>query len=194
MELNPKVDAYIEKNSRWQQELHELRAIVLDCGLTEELKWGAPCYTIRGGNVLLLHVFKNYCAIMLFKGALVTDPEGVLVQQSKNTQGLRHLRFTNVDEIRVQRELIRRIIVEAVAVEEAGLTVKYKSTSEYPVPEEFQAMLDGRPEVKAAFEALTPGRQRGYLLYFSDAKQSKTRAARVEKYVGQILEGKGLRD
>lgn len=192
--MNPKVDFYFEKNEAWQKELEKLRTIVLDCGLDEELKWGCPCYAYRGGNVVLIHVFKEYCALLLFKGALLNDPNGILVQQTENVQSARQIRFTNAREITKMAPVLKAYIYEAIEVEKAGLKVKLKKTEDFPVPEEFQKKLDKMPALRTAFEALTPGRQRAYLFHFSQARQSKTREARVEKYMQQILDGKGLDD
>lgn len=192
--MNPKVDAYISREKKWQEELKELRAIVLDCHLTEELKWGVPCYTDQGSNVVLIHTFKEYCAILFFKGALLNDPKGVLVQQTENTQAARQIRFTNVDQVTKQKATVKAYIRQAIEVEKAGLHVDFKKTAEFAVTEEFQSKMDDTPGLKAAFDALTPGRQRAYLLHFAAAKQAKTRVARVEKYTPQILSGKGLDD
>jgi uncharacterized protein YdeI (YjbR/CyaY-like superfamily) len=192
--MNPKVDWYFEKNTRWKKEIEKMRAIALDCGLTEELKWGCPCYQYENTNVVLIHVFKEYCAFLFFKGALLNDPDGILVQQTENVQSARQIRFTNVKEIQKQDRTIRAYIYEAIEVERAGLKVKLKKTKEFPMPEEFKNKLDKSSALKKAFESLTPGRQRGYLLYFSSAKQAKTREERVKKYTKQILEGKGLED
>jgi uncharacterized protein YdeI (YjbR/CyaY-like superfamily) len=192
--MNPKVDGYIRKNKQWREELEKLRTIVLDCGLDEEVKWKVPCYTFEEKNILLLHVFKEYCALLFIKGALLNDAKGILIQQTKNTQAARQVRFTNVDEIVEMEPTLKAYIHEAIEVEKAGLEVDFKGTSEYVIPEEFQKKLDENPALKTAFEALTPGRQRAYLLYFSSAKQSKTRESRVEKYIPQILNGKGLND
>jgi uncharacterized protein YdeI (YjbR/CyaY-like superfamily) len=194
MQMNPKVDFYFDKEKKWQKEIEQLRAIALDCGLMEELKWGCPCYTFNEANIVLIHVFKEYCAYLFFKGALLNDPESILIQQTKNVQSARQIRFTNVKEIVKMKAVLKAYIYEAIEVEKAGLRVKLKKTSEYPVPEEFQNKLDKNKALKKAFEALTPGRQRGYIFYFSQPKQSKTREARVEKYVQQILDGKGLDD
>lgn len=191
---NPNVDFYFDKEKKWKEEIEKLRAIVLDCHLEEELKWGVPCYTFQKNNIVLIHVFKEYCALLFFKGALLKDPEGILVQQTKNVQAARQVRFTNVKEITRLKKTLKIYIMDAVEVEEAGLKVPMKKTKEYAVPEEFQKKLDESPALKKAFKALTPGRQRGYLLHFSSAKQSKTREARVEKYLMQILNGKGLDD
>lgn len=192
--MNPKVDFYFNKEKKWQEELERLRTIVLDCGLTEELKWGSPCYTYQSDNIVLLHVFKEYCAVLFFKGALLNDREGILIEQSKNTQATRQIRFRNVLEIVEIESTLKTYIHEAVEVEKAGLKVTFKTTGEFQVAPEFQSKLDMIPALKAAFETLTPGRQRGYLLYFSAAKQSKTRESRIEKYMPQILNGKGLDD
>jgi len=191
---NPKVDFFFHKAKQWQEEFEKLRMIVLDCGLTEELKWGVPCYTFENKNIVLMHGFKEYCALLFHKGALLKDPVGILVQQTENVQAARQIRFTNVEEIDEMEHILKAYIQEAIDVEKAGLEVEFKETSEFKVPEEFQKKLDENPALKAAFEALTPGRQRGYLLYFSGAKQSKTREARIEKYMQHILNRKGLND
>ena len=192
--MNPKVDWYFEKNEKWEKEIKKLRTIILDCGLNEELKWGCPCYTYNNSNVVLIHVFKEYCAVLFFKGALLNDANGILIQQTENVQSARQVRFTNVQEIIKQEKILKTYIYEAIEVEKAGLKVKLKKTSEYKIPEEFQKRLDKNKALKAAFEKLTPGRQRAYIFYFSQAKQSKTREERVEKYLKQILAGKGLDD
>jgi uncharacterized protein YdeI (YjbR/CyaY-like superfamily) len=192
--MNPKVDFYFNKNGKWQQEITKLRAIVLDCGLTEELKWGCPCYRFQKHNIELIHVFKEYCALLFFKGALLNDAHDILIQQTENVQAARQMRFTGILQIVDMEPIIKAHIYEAIEVEKAGLKVELKKTKEYDVPHEFQTKLDAMSALKTAFEALTPGRQRGYLLYFSQAKQAKTREARVEKYIPQILEGKGLED
>ena len=191
---NPKVDFFFNKAGQWQEAYEALRPIILDCGLTEELKWGKPCYTIEGGNVLLIHGFKEYCAILFHKGALLKDPKGILVQQTENVQAARQIRFTDVKEITKAKTVLKAYIREAIEVEKAGLKVDFKKSTEFAVAEEFQSQLDGDAALKAAFEALTPGRQRGYLLYFSGAKQVKTRVARVGKCVPRILDGLGLDD
>ena len=191
---NPKVDAFIGHAEQWQDEFKTLRTIVLDSGLQEDLKWGKPCYTYEGNNVVLIHGFKKYCALLFIKGALLEDTAGILIKQTENTQAARQLRFTHVDEIVELAPVIKAYLQEALAVENAGLQVEYKKTSEFDMPEEFQNKLDEDTALKIAFEALTPGRQRAYLLYFSSAKQSKTRLARVEKYTARILAGKGLND
>ena len=198
--MNPKVDFYFGKARKWQEEMLQLRTIVLDCGLTEELKWGVPCYTFSASagsqktNIVLIHAFKDYCAVLFHKGALLNDVKGILVQQTKNVQAARQLRFTNIIEIIDMKAIIKAYIHEAIEVEKAGLKVEFKKTSEFNMPEAFQIKLNQVPALKKAFYALTPGRQRGYLLYFSSAKQSKTREARIEKYLSQILKGKGLDD
>jgi uncharacterized protein YdeI (YjbR/CyaY-like superfamily) len=192
--MNPKVDFYFNKAKKWQEELEQLRMIVLDCGLTEELKWGVPCYTFQESNIVLIHSFKDYCAFLFFKGALLKDPKGILIQQTENVQAARQIRFTSVQEIVKMKSVIKAYINEAIDVEKAGLKVPLKKTKEFSMPEEFQKKLDKSAALKKAFKALTPGRQRGYLLYFSAAKQSKTREARIEKYTPQILNGKGLDD
>jgi uncharacterized protein YdeI (YjbR/CyaY-like superfamily) len=191
---NPKVDAFLSRAKKWQKEFEKLRTIVLGCGLTEELKWGKPCYTFQNKNIVVIHGFKEYCALLFFKGALLKDARGILIQQTVNMQSTRQVRFTNLREIVKLERALKEYVFEAVEVEKAGLRVKLKKTSDYKVPEEFQTKLDELPALKAAFEALTPGRQRGYLFYFSQAKQSKTREARVEKYMKHILNGKGLDD
>jgi len=192
--MNPKVDEFISKAQSWQEEFETLRTIMLDCQLTEELKWGVPCYTFEKSNIVLIHGFKEYCALLFHKGALLKDPMGILVQQTENVQAARQIRFAHVDEIVEMEPILKTYITEAIAVEKAGLKVDYKETAEFTIPEELRKKLDENPELKTAFEALTPGRQRAYLLYFSTPKQSKTRVARVEKYIPQILNGKGLND
>ena len=191
---NPKVDFYFKKADQWQKELKKLRTIILDCPLTEELKWGVPCYTFQGSNVLLVHVFKEYCAILFVKGALLKDAKGILVQQTKNVQAARQIRFTHVREVVELEPILKAYIHEAIEVEKAGLKVDFKKTAEFKVPREFQNKLDEMPALKEAFEALTPGRQRAYLLYFSAPKLSKTREARVEKCMDRIFDGMGLND
>ncbi|MBN2499391.1 MAG: YdeI family protein [Anaerolineales bacterium] len=192
--LNPKVDEFIAKAKQWQEEYEQLRKIILDCGLTEDFKWDVPCYTLENKNIVLMHGFKEYCAILFPKGALLKDPAGILIQQTENTQAARQIRFTDADQVVEMEPALKVYIAEAIEVEKAGLEVALKAVSEFTVPEEFQKQLDADPTLEAAFEALTPGRQKGYLLYFSDAKQSKTRAARVEKYIPKILSGKGFHD
>jgi uncharacterized protein YdeI (YjbR/CyaY-like superfamily) len=193
-EVNPKVDFYFNKAKKWQEELKQLRRITLDCGLTEELKWGVPCYTFQNSNVVLIHVFKEYCAFLFFKGALLHDTNGMLVQQTENTQATRQIRFTNVWEIVELEPILKAYIHEAIEVEKAGLKVNFKKTAEFKMPEEFQNKLDQIPALRTAFDALTPGRQRAYMLHFSAPKQSKTRASRIEKCMDQMLNGKGLND
>jgi len=192
--MNPKVDFYFEKESKWQKELEKLRAIALDCGLIEELKWGCPCYTNGNSNIVLIHAFKDYCAFLFFKGALLNDPEGILVQQTKNVQAARQIRFTSVKEITKLKPVVKAYIYEAIEVENTGMQVKLKKTSEFEMPVEFEKKLKKNSALKIAFKALTAGRQRGYLLYFSSAKQAKTREERIEKHTKNILAGKGLND
>ncbi len=192
--MNPKVDFYFTKAKKWQEELEQLRMIILDCGLTEELKWGVPCYTFEKRNIVLIHVFREYCALLFFKGALLNDANGILIRQTENVQAARQIRFTSVREIVKMKPVLKAYIHEAIEVEKAGLKVNFKKTTEFKNPEEFQKKLDKIPALKAAFKALTPGRQRAYILYFSQPKQSKTRESRVEKCMQQILNGKGLND
>ncbi|MGO8766387.1 MAG: YdeI/OmpD-associated family protein [Limisphaerales bacterium] len=192
--LNPKVDFFFNKAEKWREEFAKLRTIVLDCDLTEELKWGKPCYAFQTSNIVLIHGFKEYCAFLFFKGALLKDSKGILIQQTENVQAGRQIRFTNIREIVERESVLKAYIQEAIEVEKAGLKVNLKKTSEFKTPEEFQKKLDELPTLKTAFKALTPGRQRAYLLYFSAAKQSKTREARIEKWMPQILKGKGLDD
>ena len=192
--MNPKVDEFINKAKKWQEELKELRRIILDCQLTEELKWGQPCYTFQGKNIVIISGFKEYCALSFFKGALLKDANGILSKPGENTQAARLIRFTNVREIVEMEPILKAYLNEAIEVEKAGLKVDFKKTTDFIIPEEFQKKLDEIPALKTAFDALTPGRQRAYILYFSAAKQSKTRASRVEKYMQQILDGKGLHD
>jgi uncharacterized protein YdeI (YjbR/CyaY-like superfamily) len=191
-EMNPKVDGFLTKAKKWRDEFEKLRMLCLDCGLTEEFKWGKPCYTYQESNIVLIHGFKEYCALLFFKGALLKDPKSILIQQTENVQAARQIRFTNVREIGAMQSILKSYIKEAK--EKAGLEVSYKKTSEFAIPEEFRNRLDNSPHLKKAFNALTPGRQRGYILYFSGAKQPATREARIEKCVPQILEGKGLND
>ena len=191
---NSQVDGYLKKAKTWQAEMTKLRKILLDCGLNEELKWGKPCYTVQESNVVIIVPFKPACALLFSKGALLKDPKGVLIRPTENTQAARQMRFADVREIAKMELTIKAYVHEAIAVEKAGLEVKYKNISEFAVPEELQAKLDQLPALRKAFEALTPGRQRGYLLYLSGAKQSKTRESRVEKCMPQILKGKGLND
>lgn len=192
--MNPKVDFYFIKAGIWQEEINKLRSIALDCGLDETLKWGVPCYTWEGNNIVLIHVFKEYCAYLFFKGALLKDPENLLIQQTKQVQAARQIRFTCVEEIEQLRSKLKTYIKEAIKTEKAGLKVKLKKTSEFPMPVEFKKILTENSKLKKAFEALTPGRQRGYLIYFDAAKQTKTRESRIEKYIPLILDGKGLHD
>jgi uncharacterized protein YdeI (YjbR/CyaY-like superfamily) len=191
---NPKTDFFFSKPTKWQAEFRKLRKIILGCGLTEELKWGKPCYTFQQSNVVLIHGFKEYCALLFMKGALLKDAKGILIQQTENVQAARQIRFTNGREIAKIEPVLKAYIKEAIEVEKAGLKMSYKKTSEFRVPDEFQNKLDANPVLRTAFDALTPGRQRGYILYFSGAKQSKTRESRVEKCIPQILKGKGLDD
>jgi uncharacterized protein YdeI (YjbR/CyaY-like superfamily) len=193
-QLNPRVEIFIHKEKDWREEFEKLRSIVLDCELTEELKWGKPCYTFQEKNIVLIHGFKDYCALLFFKGALLSDPKGILIKQTENVQAGRQIRFTSVREITAMKVTLKTYINEAVKVERTGLEVNYKKTTEFAIPEEFQNKLQEMPALKSAFYALTPGRQRGCLLYFSAPKQSKTRKSRVEKCVNQILKGKGLSD
>ncbi|TLV02911.1 YdeI/OmpD-associated family protein [Dyadobacter luticola] len=194
METNPKVDWYFEKAGKWQNEVAKLRTIILGCGLAEELKWGCPCYTEHKNNIVLIHTFNEYCALLFFKGVLLKDTEGILVQQTENVQAARQIRFTSLQQINDLEVILKAHIFEAIEVERAGLKVEMKKTTEFNTPEEFQIKLNENPALKSAFEALTPGRQRGYLLHFSQAKQAKTREARIEKNIDRIFEGKGLED
>ncbi|MRX67670.1 Uncharacterized conserved protein YdeI, YjbR/CyaY-like superfamily, DUF1801 family [Flavobacterium resistens] len=192
--MNPKVDFFFDKATKWQEELEQMRTIALECQLTEELKWGNPCYMYQDTNVVLIHAFKDYCAFLFFKGALLKDTDGILIQQSENVQAARHIRFTSLKEIVDLKPILKTYIYQAIEIEKAGLKVTLKKTSDFPVSEEFQKKQDENPEFKKAFEALTPGRQRAYLLHFSQPKQAKTREARVEKHTQNILDGKGLND
>ena len=192
--MNPKVDAYLSRAKKWQEEMEQLRMIILDCGLTEELKWGVPCYTFEKRNIVLIHGFKDYCALLFVKGALLNDAKGILITQTENVQAARQIRFTNVREIVAMEPILKAYIYEAIEVEKSGLKVNFKRTTEFRIPEEFQNKLDRIPKLKTAFAALTPGRQRAYILYFSQPKQTKTRESRVEKCMKQILIGKGLND
>jgi uncharacterized protein YdeI (YjbR/CyaY-like superfamily) len=191
---NPKVDWYFDKKERWESELRKLRAIALEFPLAEELKWGCPCYTLSGSSIVLIHVFKAYCAVLFFKGALLRDDHRVLVQQTKNVQAARQIRFANVAEVVKLERVVKAYIREAIAVEKSGLQVELKKTAEFEMPEEFKSKLKELHVLKKAFYSLTPGRQRGYLLHFSSAKQSKTREARIQKCMERILDGKGLDD
>ncbi len=192
--MNPKVDFYFNKAEKWKKEFEQLRMIALDCQLTEELKWGCPCYTFQKHNIVLIHGFKEYCAFLFFKGALLNDTKGILVQQTKNVQAARQVRFTNVQEIVKMKAVLKAYIHEAIEVEKAGVKVNLKKTAAFKIPKEFQNELDKSPALKTAFKALTPGRQRAYILYFSAPKQSETRESRIKKYMRQILMGKGLND
>lgn len=192
--MNPKVDKFLSGAKQWQKEFEKLRAIILECGLDEDLKWGQPCYAHNGSNVVLMHGFKEYCALLFFKGALLSDPEKILVTPTENTQAARQIRFTSAAEITKLKPVLKKYIHEAIETEKAGLKVSLKKTSEFKVPDEFKIKLNEMPSLKSAFEELTPGRQRAYLLYFASAKQSKTRESRIEKSMPQILSGKGLDD
>jgi uncharacterized protein YdeI (YjbR/CyaY-like superfamily) len=192
--MNPKVDEFLSKAKKWKEEYEKLRNIVLDCELTEEFKWMHPCYTFENKNILLIHGFKEYCALLFHKGALLQDAHGILIQQTENVQAARQIRFTNLQEIVEMETILKAYIYEAIEVEKAGLEVNFKNTTEFIIPEELQNKFDEIPALKTAFEALTQGRQRAYILYFSSPKQSKTRESRVEKYMPQILGGKGLND
>lgn len=192
--MNTKVDFFFEKKGQWQEAFVLLRSIVLDCGLTEELKWGHPCYTLDGKNIVLLHGFKDYCALLFFKGALMKDPKGLLIQQTENVQAARQIRFTEAKEIVKLKATLKSYVREALAVEQSGAKVALKKTTAFPVPEELKEKFKAMPELKKAFQALTPGRQRAYLLHFSSPKQTATRTSRIEKSVKPILEGKGLND
>jgi uncharacterized protein YdeI (YjbR/CyaY-like superfamily) len=192
--MNRKVSVVLSKAKKWREELEKLRAIVLDSGLTEELKWYQPCYSLDGKNVVLIHGFKNYFALLFMKGALLKDPKGILIQQTENVQSGRQIRFTSLQEMSEMEPVLKAYIREAIEVEKSGVEVEMKKTSEFKVPEELQKKMQKNARLKAAFGALTPGRQRGYLLYFAAAKQAKTREARIEKHIPQILKGKGLHD
>ncbi|ARB35941.1 hypothetical protein FC605_02880 [Bacillus subtilis] len=191
---NPKVDEFLSKAKKWKEEFEKLRTIILDCELTEDFKWMHPCYTYNNKNVVLIHGFKEYCALLFHKGALLQDAHGILIQQTENVQAARQIRFTNVQEINELENILNAYIHEAIEIEKAGLKVEVNKNIELNIPEELQKKFDEIPALKTAFEALTPGRQRAYTLYFSQAKQSKTRESRVEKYVQKILDGKGLKD
>jgi len=192
--MNPKVEFFFSKAQPWQEEYKKLRGIALDCGLTEDLKWGWPCYAFEGKNIVLIHGFKEYCALLFMKGALLKDPRHILIQQTENVQAARQIRFTSAKEIAGMKAVLKTYILEALQAEKTGLKVELKKTSEFKMPEEFRKKLGENPDLKTAFEALTPGRQRGYLLFFSAPKQSKTREARIEKSLKSILLGKGLND
>ncbi len=190
--MNPKVDAFLKKAKKWGEEMKQLRAIGLDCGLTEELKWGKPCYTFENHNVALLLPLKEHCVLLLPKGALLKDPEGILVIPGENTQAARQIRFTSLQEIVKRQAVLKAYLLEAIAAEKAGLQIEYKK--EHPIPDELRDEFAGNPKLKAAFSALTPGRQRGYIMHISAAKQSKTRISRIEKCTPRILDGKGMND
>lgn len=191
--MNPKIDNFLSRADQWQQEMEELRTILLDCGLTENLKWGKPCYSVPEGNIAIIQPFKESCALMFFKGVLLEDPDGVLEKPGENSRVARRIRFTSIEKIVEMEPILKSYIAEAIEAEKAGLEVDTEEKKE-PIPEELQTKFKENPDFKTAFEALTPGRQRGYLLYFSDAKQSKTRKRRVEKYMDKIFSGKGLRE
>ncbi len=192
--MEPKADIIFSKGKQWHEEMDKLRSIVRDCQLNEAMKWGWPCYTFQNTNVVLIHGFKDYCALLFFKGALLRDIHGILIRQTENVQGGRQIRFTSIADIVEMEPILKAYIYQAVEVEKAGLKVNFKKITEIPLPEEFQHKMDEFPALRTAFEALTPGRQRAYNLYFSEPKQSKTRGARVEKCLQQILNGKGLND
>lgn len=192
--MNQKVDFYFTKEKKWQQEIEQLRIIALDCGLNEELKWGCPTYTFQKNNVVLIHTFKEYCALLFFKGTLLKDTKAILIQQTENVQAARQIRFTSIQEIIKLSNTIKTYIKEAIKVEKAGLKVELKKTTEFNIPNEFKQVLNEIPELKTAFDALTPGRQRAYLLHFSSPKQYKTRESRIAICIPQILKGKGLND
>ncbi|KAF2325808.1 YdeI/OmpD-associated family protein [Flavobacterium nitrogenifigens] len=192
--VNSKVDFYFEKAEKWKAEIEQMREIVLDCHLSEELKWGSPCYTFENANIVLIHYFKEYCAFLFFKGALMKDPDNILIQQSDNVQAARQVRFTKVEDILAKKEILKKYIFEAAEIEKSGQKVELKKVSDFEVAEELQHKFDSDADFKKAFYALTPGRQRAYLLHFSQPKQSKTREARVEKNIQRILDGKGLND
>ena len=192
--MNPKVDWFFNKQTKWQEAYSELRVLLLDCGLIEELKWGCPCYTVGKNNIVLLHGFKDYCALLFMQGALLKNKKNMLVQQTENVQSARQIRFKNFEEIFKNKSIIKSYIKEAIALDSAGLKMELKKITEYKIPQEFQVVLHDMPVLKEAFQALTPGRQRGYLLYFSAPKQTKTIEARIEKYLQHILDGKGLDD
>ena len=191
---NPKVDWFFDKATQWQKEYEKLRMIILECGLTEELKWGCPCYQFEKRNIVLIHGFKEYCALLFFKGALLADADGILIQQTENVQSARQIRFTSARQIVKMEGILKAYVYEAIEVERAGLQVKLKKTKDFKIPEEFQSKLNKMPALQTAFDKLTPGRQRAYIFYFSQAKKSKTREERVEKNLKQILKGKGLDD
>jgi uncharacterized protein YdeI (YjbR/CyaY-like superfamily) len=192
--MNPKVDLFLAKAKNWQAEMTLLREVILECELNEDYKWMHPCYTYQGSNIVLIHGFKNYFALLFFKGALINDKQGILIRQTENVQDRRQIRFSNLNEIVNLKSVIKDYIKEAIEIEKAGLKVAFKKTADFNMPEEFDLRLEMDKKLKTAFEGLTPGRQRGYLLYFSSAKQSKTRESRIEKNIPNILDGKGLED
>ncbi|MBY0095819.1 YdeI/OmpD-associated family protein [Mesobacillus maritimus] len=194
MTMNPKVDEYLREARSWQEEFEKLRMTILDCGLTEELKWNKPCYMYKNKNIVIIQGFKEYCAVMFFRGALLNDPNGILVRPGENSQAQRQIRFTDAQEIMEMKTVLKDYVNQAVVVEKSGLEVNFKKTEEFIIPEELQTKFNEMPSLKSAFYTLTPGRQRAYILYFSKAKQSKTREARIEKYRQNILDGKGLND
>jgi len=192
--MKPKVDVFLSKQKTWALEMEKLRTIILDCGLNEDFKWYKPCYTLNENNVVLIHGFKNYCALLFFKGALLKDPKGILVQQTENVQAARQIRFNSIQQIKAMQGDVKAYIQQAIAIEKAGLKVELKKNSELTFPEEFVAKFADVPELKSAFDALTPGRQKAYQLFFTAPKQTKTRQARIEKAIPNILKGKGLND
>lgn len=192
--MNTKVDSFLSKAKRWQEEMTLLREIVLECGLKEDYKWMHPCYTYQDSNIVLIHGFKDYCALLFFKGVLMKDQEGILIQQTENVQDRRQIRFRSLEEIVRLKPVIKDYIKEAIKIEQSDLKVEFKKTSDFNMPGEFQKRLESDKKLKVAFDGLTPGRQRGYLLYFSSAKQPQTRESRIEKYILKILDGKGLDD
>lgn len=192
--LNPKVEFYFSKAKKWQKEMEKLRMIILNCQLTEELKWGVPCYTMQKNNIVLIHAFKDYCALLFFKGVLLNDANGILIQQTENVQAARQIRFTNINDIIKLEATLKTYIYEAIEIEKAGLKVILKKNTELIFPEEFQNKLNEMADLKNAFDSLTPGRQRAYNLFFAAPKQSKTRESRIKKCIPLILKGKGLND
>ncbi len=192
--MNPKIDTFLSTAKKWQEEMEQLRKIILDCGLTEELKWGKPCYSFQNANLVIIQPFKEYCALLFFNGALLNDPNGILIKPGENTQVGRQIRFTNLQEIRKLKPVLNAYLYEAIEVEKAGLKLTPKTNTAYVIPEEFQIKLNSLPVLKNAFEALTPGRQRAYIIYFSAPKQSKTRETRIENYLQKIMSGKGIAD
>jgi uncharacterized protein YdeI (YjbR/CyaY-like superfamily) len=192
--MNPQLDHFFQNATQWKREMEELREIALDCNLMEEEKWGVPCYTFSKGNILIIHGFKEYCALNFFKGALLQDTDGILVQQTENSQASRQIRFTNLKEISEKAAILKAYIFEAIEIEKAGLKIDYKKVEDFSIPEELIQKWTEDPTIKTAFDKLTPGRQKAYLLHFSDSKQSKTRLARIEKNMPRILNGKGLND